>query len=131
MAELERAKGQSTSQPHPWNRLSARLFDYALWGLVLAIPFAELSALGLLPDVLAYWLIHPLVAPVLISASWVPVEALLTVYAHTTPGKWLFGVYLQFSISEAYASRARRSQLQRAQKRAFRVWWQGIGCGFP
>src|SRR6266581_9591818 len=36
MAELERAKVGRTSEPRPWNRLGARLFDYAIWGLMLA-----------------------------------------------------------------------------------------------
>jgi hypothetical protein len=46
-------------------------------------------------------------------------------------GKWLFGVFLQFSISDAYARRDTRAQLDRALRRSFRVWWEGIGCGFP
>ena len=131
MAELERAKSGRTSEPHPWYRLGARLFDYALWGITLAWPLAELSALGVVPETLAYWLAHPFVAPMLITASWVPIEAWLTTALHTTPGKWLFGIYLQFSISDAYAERDKRSQFERALKRAFRVWWEGVGCGFP
>src|SRR5262249_48514574 len=70
-------------------------------------------------------------APVLITASWVPIEALLIASLQQTPGKWLFGVYLQFSISDAYARRDVRAQLRRALRRGFRVWWEGIGCGFP
>ena len=58
-------------------------------------------------------------------------EALLIAALQQTPGKWLFGVYLQFSISDAYARRDVRAQLQRALRRAFRAWWQGIACGFP
>jgi hypothetical protein len=131
MAELERAKSRRTSEAHPWHRLGARLFDYALWGITLALPLAELSALGILPETVAYWLFHPLVAPTLITASWVPVEALLTTSWHTTPGKWLFGVYLQFSISDAYAERDKRAQFERALRRSFRVWWEGVGFGFP
>ena len=46
MAELERAKVCRTSEPRPWNRLSARLFDYALWGLILAVPLSELRSIG-------------------------------------------------------------------------------------
>ena len=67
----------------------------------------------------------------LITGSWVPIEALLIASLTTTPGKWLFGVYLQFSISDAYARRDSRTQFERALKRAFRVWWEGVGCGFP
>ena len=131
MAELERAKSGRTSEPRPWQRLGARLFDYAIWGLVLALLLSELRGAGAVPEQIAYWLGHPLVAPILITGSWVPIEALLIAALTTTPGKWLFGVYLQFSISDAYARRDSRTQFTRALKRAFRVWWEGVGCGFP
>src|SRR5256886_6052824 len=131
MAELERAKAGRTSEPRPWNRLAARLFDYAIWGLMLALLLSELHGAGLIGDQAAFWVGHPLVAPMLITATWVPVEALLIAALQQTPGKWLFGVYLQFSISDAYARRHVRAQLQRALRRAFRVWWEGIACGFP
>jgi hypothetical protein len=131
MAELERAKAGRTSEPRPWNRLAARLFDYAIWGLMLALLLSELHGAGLIGDQAAFWVGHPLVAPMLITATWVLVEALLIAALQQTPGKWLFGVYLQFSISDAYARRDVRAQLQRALRRAFRVWWEGIACGFP
>jgi len=131
MAELERAKSGRTSEPRPWQRLGARLFDYAIWGLVLALLLSELRGAGAVPEHVAYWFGHPLVAPMLITGSWVPIEALLIASLATTPGKWLFGVYLQFSISDAYARRDSRTQFARALKRAFRVWWEGVGCGFP
>jgi hypothetical protein len=40
-------------------------------------------------------------------------------------------VYLQFSISDAYASREAFTQFRRALARSLRVWWEGLGCGFP
>ena len=131
MAELERAKSGRTSEPRPWQRLAARIFDYAIWGLVLALLLSELRGLGLVPVELAFWLGHPLLAPVLITGTWVAVEGLLIASIGTTPGKWLFGVFLQFSISDAYARRDTRAQLDRALRRSFRVWWEGVGCGFP
>jgi len=131
MAELERAKSGRTSEPRPWHRLAARLFDYAIWGLVLALLLSDVRASGMIPAHIAYWLGHPLFAPMVITASFIPVEALLIAALGTTPGKWLFGVYLQFSISDAYARRDTRAQLERGFRRAFRVWWEGIGCGFP
>lgn len=131
MAELERAKAGRTSEPRPWNRLAARLFDYAIWGLVLALLLTNLHGAGLVGDGAAFWIGHPLIAPMLITASWILIEALLIAALQQTPGKWLFGVYLQFSISNAYARRDPKAQLQRALRRAFRVWWGGIGCGFP
>jgi DnaJ domain/RDD family/Tetratricopeptide repeat len=131
MAELERAKAGRTSEPRPANRLAARLFDYAIWGLVLALLLSALHGGGLVSDDTAFWLGHPLLAPIVITLSWVPVEALLIASLQQTPGKWLFGVYLQFSISDAYARRDVRAQLRRALRRAFRVWWEGVACGFP
>jgi hypothetical protein len=131
MAELERAKAGRTSEPRPWNRLGARLFDYAIWGLVLALLSSELAGMDAIPEGLAYWLSHPVVAPVLITMTWVPIEALLIASLATTPGKWLFGCYIQFSISDAYAERSTRAQLERGIRRALRVWWQGVGCGIP
>ncbi|HEY4139400.1 MAG TPA: DnaJ domain-containing protein [Casimicrobiaceae bacterium] len=129
MAELEREKSGRTSEPQPWNRLAARMFDYAIWGLVLAILLSEARGAGWLSPRAAYWLGYPLLAPIIITASWVPIEALLIAALGTTPGKWLFGVYLQFSISDAYAPRDARSQIQRGFRRALRVWWRGMGCG--
>ncbi len=131
MAELDRAKLGRTSEPRPWSRLCARLFDYALWGLVLALPLAELRALGIVGAEAADWLGHPLLAPVLITASWIPVEAALIAALHATPGKWLFGVYLQLSISDAYAAGDAWTRFRHALMRALRVWWSGLGCGVP
>ena len=131
MAELERAKTGRTSEPRPWNRLGARMFDYAFWGIVLALLLSELRTAGLMPENYAYWLGHPFLAPVLITGTWVAVESLLMASVGTTPGKWLFGCYVQYSISDAYAKREMQSQIWRSFKRAFRVWWEGMGCGFP
>ena len=131
MAELERAKSGRTSEPSPWSRLAARLFDYAIWGLVLALLFSELRGLGAIPESWALWIGHPLLAPIVITGTWVLIETLLIASLQSTPGKWLFGVYVQFSISDAYARRDTPAQLHRALRRAFRVWWEGVGCGFP
>ena len=131
MAELERAKSGRTSEPRPWHRLAARLFDYAIWGLLLALLLSELKGAGVVPEHLQYLLGHPLIAPILITFTWIPIEALLIAALGSTPGKWLFGVYLQFSISDAYARRDTQAQLKRAVRRAFRVWWEGMAFGFP
>ena len=131
MAELERAKSGRTSEPRPWHRLAARLFDYAIWGLLLALLLSELKGLRLVPEDVVYALGHPLIAPIVITATWIPIEALLIAALGSTPGKWLFGVYLQFSISDAYARRDTQAQLKRALRRAFRVWWEGVAFGFP
>jgi hypothetical protein len=131
MAELERAKCGRTSEPRPWNRLAARIFDYAIWGLVLAMPLAELQVSGAISPALAGWLVHPLIAPIIVATTWIPVEALFVALMNTTPGKWLFGVYLQFSISDAYAVDTMRYRFVRALARSLRAWWMGVGGGVP
>ena len=131
MAELERAKSGRTSEPRPWHRLAARMFDYAIWGLLLALALSQLRMFGVVPERAAHWLTHPLLAPVVITLTWTPIEALLITAVGTTPGKWLFGIYLQFSISNAYARRDTGAQLLRGLSRSLRVWIQGMGCGFP
>src|ERR1022692_2157407 len=105
--------------------------DHPSWGLVLALLLSALHSAGVVSDDTAFWVGHPLLAPVLITLSWVPIEALLIAALQLTPGKWLFGIYLQFSISDAYAKRDIQAQLRRALRRSFRVWWEGIACGFP
>jgi len=56
MAELERAKAGRTSEPRPANRLGARLFDYAIWGLVLALLLSTLHGAGIVGDSTAFWI---------------------------------------------------------------------------
>ena len=50
-------------------RLAARLFDYAIWGLVLALLLSELKSIGVLPEPVLAWLSHPLLAPMLITGE--------------------------------------------------------------
>ena len=54
MAELERAKSGRTSEPRPWHRLVARLFDYAIWGLSLALLLSELRGMHVVSDAVGY-----------------------------------------------------------------------------
>ena len=113
-------------------RLAARLFDYAIWGLRPRAAALGAQGRGLGPGGHRRTLLgHPLIAPIVITCTWIPIEALLIAALGSTPGKWLFGVYLQFSISDAYARRDTQAQLRRALRRAFRVWWEGMAFGFP
>jgi len=102
-----------------------------VWGATLAAAGFAFDVRVVLPAEWMALLTHPFLAPALITVSWIPVEALLGTSLGTTPGKWLFGVYLQFSISDAYAVRDTWTQFRRALSRAFRAWWEGVGCGFP
>lgn len=129
-AELDRARLGRITTACPWRRLAARLLDYGLWGLVLWLVLAALAAAGFAPGVAADALGQPLLAAVVITASWIPAEALALAFVRTTFGKWLFGVHVQFAISDPYARRVRSADVLRAAARALRVWVQGVACGF-
>jgi Flp pilus assembly protein TadD len=131
MAELERARASRTSEPRPWRRLAARLFDYGVWSAALLGIAAGLRAVGVLGPEAERWVLHPLAIPVWVTATWVPIEALLGAYVGTTPGKWVFSVFLQFAISDAYAERGGAAELPRWARRALRVWWRGLALGIP
>src|SRR5258706_14114342 len=105
MAELERAKAGRTSEPRPWNRLGARLFDYSIWGLMLALLLSELHGAGAVGDQAAFWLGHPLVAPMLITEGWIPIDRPLIAWLQQIPGKRLLGGFLQFSVTTGSARR--------------------------
>ncbi|MDR1529730.1 MAG: hypothetical protein LBS40_04950 [Burkholderiales bacterium] len=130
LTELERARVQRTSYISPWRRALARMFDYAFWGWLLIFPLSELvSREALSPSILGL-IENPLIAPIVITATWIPIEALLMAAVGTTLGKWLFGVYVQFRVSNPYAPRDSFSCWRYAFARAFRVWWQGMALGF-
>ncbi|MDR0250081.1 MAG: RDD family protein [Burkholderiales bacterium] len=129
LTELERRRIDRTSYPRLWRRALARLFDYALWGWLLFFPLHELSKSDIVPQALFQIICNPLVAPVLITLTWIPVEALLMAAVGTTLGKWLFGVYIQFRVSTPYAPRSGSDCWHYALQRAFRVWWQGVAMG--
>ena len=132
MAELERAKSGRTSEPRPWHRLAARLFDYALWGLVLALLLSELRGADLMPENVAWWLGHPLHrAGADHAAPGCRSKACSSRRSAPRRASGCSACYLQFSISDAYARRDARAHFERGLKRAFRVWWEGVACGFP
>ena len=131
MAELKRVSAERVSDPQPGIRLFARLFDYALWTMFVFAGLGLLAWGGALPNALDWLLTHPLVAPIWIAASWIPIEALLLTHAQTTPGRWLLCVYLQPQVSNPYAPEEQRFTFGPAIRRAADVWWRGCGGGLP
>jgi hypothetical protein len=119
---------QRSITPAPWLRLTARLVDYALWGLLLSIVLPVARAKELLTEAAIGLLDHPLVAPVLITLSWVPIEAALLAIFSVTPAKLLFDIHVTFNVTDPYASENPVSRLLAALIRAFRVWWSGLAC---
>ena len=131
MAELERAKAGRTSEPRPWNRLAARLFDYAIWGLVLALLLSELRGAGIVAGG-ARLLGRPSADRAGAHHRHVGRDrgAADRRIAHDA-GQ--MAVRLLSAVLDLRRLRERdtRSQIWRGFERAFRVWWEGVGCGFP
>jgi hypothetical protein len=90
-----------------------------------------LVAGGSVTPALAATLAHPLLAPILITTTWVPIEVLLQVLLQTTPGKWLFAIYVQYGVSDVYASDDWHARWRTCARRALLVWWRGAACGLP
>jgi hypothetical protein len=113
----------------PWLRLSARLIDYALWGLIVAGILWLMDVMDVIDPETFRRLIHPFVAPVLITGSWVFVETILLYSFNTTPGKWLNNARVNFNVSSS--EDIDNTPLKEVFMRSLRVWWRGVGCGVP
>jgi len=56
--------------------------------------------------------------------AWIFMESLLLSTFGTTPGKWLFKTRVLLAIGE-------KPNYSAALSRSFKVWWRGLGVGFP
>lgn len=109
---------QVVPQIRPWVRYWARMFDICLFslgvGLLIGIfapqAFSEKGSDLLFGIVLLF--------------GWVFVEALLLSTFGTTPGKWLLKIRLTPPSGSAMSYSA-------ALSRSIKVWWRGLGIGFP
>lgn len=105
-------------QVRPWVRYWARMMDIYLISIVVGVTIGVIA-----PDALNEKGADQLFGLACIFA-WVFVESLLLSTIGTTPGKWLLrtrlippaGTALSYSI---------------ALSRSFKVWWRGLGIGFP
>jgi hypothetical protein len=96
---------------NPLFRLQARFFDYSLFFAILQILTRSVHW----PWIERYVLLEFL--------AWVPFEAVLLTIFGTTPGKWLLGIKLKKSTIR------QRIDIRTAFKRAFLVWFRGVGLG--
>lgn len=108
----------SVAQVRPWVRYWARMFDIyiasILAGLVIGIFY---------PDVLNEDGFDLLLGMSVIF-SWMFIEAVFLSTFGTTPGKWLFKI----KLTEANGGGLK---FDTALSRSFKVWWRGLGAGFP
>lgn len=106
------------AQVRPWVRYWARTLDICL----MTIPIGFL--LGIFAPLFVMQKSNDALLGIVALFLYVFVEALLLSSFGTTPGKWLFKIQL------AHASGNPISYSQ-ALTRAIKVWWRGLGIGFP
>ncbi|SBV37673.1 Putative membrane protein/domain protein (modular protein) [uncultured Stenotrophomonas sp.] len=108
----------SVPQVRPWVRYWARMFDIYLASIVAGFAIGILN-----PNAFNEKGSDQLFALVVIFA-WVFIEAIFLSTVGTTPGKWLF----KTRIVPPHGGTLDYST---ALSRSFKVWWRGLGIGFP
>ena len=106
------------SQVRPWIRYWARMFDIYLAVVIGAIAVGIFN-----PEAFDKKGSDQLFALAVIFA-WVFIESLFLSTTGATPGKWLFRIRL-------IAPSGQKPDYSTALSRSFKVWWRGLGIGFP
>lgn len=112
------AQVTSVAQVRPWVRYWARIFDIYLAAIVGGLAIGIFSS-----NAFAKQGTEQLLGFVIVFA-WVFIESLLLSTMGTTPGKWLFKTSLIPPSGE-------KPDFSTALSRSFKVWWRGLGIGFP
>lgn len=101
----------------PWVRYWARTLDTYTFGMVAgaAIVFAY-------PDAFSGETNDQLYVLILLFA-WIFAESIFLSTMGTTPGKWLFRTKIEHQSGSI--------SFNAALSRSFKVWWRGMGIGFP
>lgn len=105
-------------QVRPWVRYWARMFDLYLAGIVVGI-----AVVIFYPDAFNENASDQLFGFAILFA-WVFLESLFLSTVGTTPGKWLFKTRL-------IPPKGGKPDFSTALSRSFKVWWRGLGIGFP
>lgn len=106
------------AQVRPWVRYWARMFDIHLVAIVggIAIGIFNPDAFNKKGGDLLFGLV--------VVFAWVFIESLFLSTVGTTPGKWLFKTRL-------IPPSGGKLDYSTALSRSFKVWWRGLGIGFP
>jgi uncharacterized RDD family membrane protein YckC len=105
-----------SNQSSPWTRFFARLLDYSLFYCLLILPFFFASLID--NDLIHFAAIY------LIPLLWIPLEALFISLLGTTPGKFLFGIFIKDAGNK-------KIPFTKALKRSFKVWYKGVFGNLP
>lgn len=106
------------AQVRPWVRYWARMLDIC-W---LTIPIGFL--IGIFAPLFVMQKSNDFLLGFIALFFYVFVEAMLLSAFGTTPGKWLFKIQLAHSSGNSIS-------YSQALARSLKVWWRGLGTGFP
>jgi len=110
----------SASTPvRPWVRYWARVFDIFLFALPAGLIVGVVA-----PDAFEEQPGGDQLLGIVMLFAWTFVEAFLISSFGTTPGKWLFN-------TRVVGPGLRPISYSAALKRSLKVWWRGLGTGFP
>ena len=108
----------SVLQVRPWIRYWARMFDISLYTTVVVILLAMYFPTTILERISEFGF------GILLLFSWVFVESILLSAVGTTPGKEVLKIQLILPGRNSIP-------FANAFYRSLRVWWFGLGTGFP
>ena len=109
---------ESIGQVRPWVRYWARMFDIYVAAVVGGIIMGVVDPRGFdQPG-------SDQLFAIIVIFLWVFVEPLFLSASGRTPGKWLFK-------TRVVPSSGGKLNYSAALSRSFKVWWRGLGIGFP
>jgi uncharacterized RDD family membrane protein YckC len=114
-------------QARPWVRYWARMFDILLFSVgtgLLHSDFLPQAFSGTGSAEASFWIRSETSSWIGFLFIWTFVEALLLSTFGATPGKWLFKIRLIPPSGSAIS-------YSTALSRSIKVWWRGLGIGFP
>jgi hypothetical protein len=104
------------SHVSPWNRFLSRMFDYALFNIILFI------IINLCFDTVPVKMYEKFLPIQLL--LWIPIEAVLLSFFGYTPGKFMFKTTIRTKDNKKLV-------FKNSLKRSFAVWMKGMGLGIP
>ena len=129
LMELTRSAAGFVTATSVLRRFAARLIDYALVALVV---YFGLAAIGSIIHGADFWFVvlrSPIVLPILVALTAVPVEAAFYRAMRTTPGKWLLGLMPVIGATRP-ADHNTPGDAQLAWSRAASAAWSAALLGF-
>ena len=118
LTDVHEAPTTSVPQVRPWIRYWARFFDFSVWSIFCGL------LIGMYFPTFPLEKANDLALNMMLLLAWIFIESLLLAFVGTTPGKMLFRIQLTLPGKKSIP-------FADAFVRSGRVWWRGMGTGFP